>query len=188
MEHGANPNVVDKNTFAPLHLASHFGHLKVNFWYLYYLYFYFSSLFFLPLAIYLGCWRTFESWCSSWFGNSKCRYPISSCYIPKPYWNCFNSSWKVLIYLFIFFCNFHIQKKKNKKKNKHQNRYNVNVNALDKDLCTPLHYCCRKGYLSLASFLLTHSANPNAKNVYEDTPLHTLVFEFWRIFYFVLIH
>jgi len=51
-------------------------------------------------------------------------------------------------------------------------RFKAYVDSTDKDLFTPLHYCCRRGYLSLILFLLEKGANPTAKNVYEDTPLH----------------
>jgi len=58
-------------------------------------------------------------------------------------------------------------------------RYKAYVSSVDKDLFTPLHYCCRRGYLSMVLFLLGNGADPAAKNVYEDTPLHCACYNGW---------
>ena len=51
-------------------------------------------------------------------------------------------------------------------------RYKAYVDSADKDHFTPLHYSCRRGYLSLILFLLEKGADPTSRNVYEDTQLH----------------
>jgi ankyrin repeat protein len=49
----------------------------------------------------------------------------------------------------------------------------VDVNAQDKELNTPLHFCSRKGFKTIAAWLLAAGADPSVVNVYGDTPLHS---------------
>ncbi|KAH9169161.1 ankyrin repeat-containing domain protein [Lactarius sanguifluus] len=48
----------------------------------------------------------------------------------------------------------------------------VDVNALDEDHGTPLHYASSFGMLEVARLLIDHGAKANAENVRGETPLH----------------
>ncbi|KAH9012608.1 ankyrin repeat-containing domain protein, partial [Lactarius deliciosus] len=50
--------------------------------------------------------------------------------------------------------------------------YGVDVNALDKDHSTPLHFASSYGVLELARILLDHGAKADAENALGQTPLH----------------
>jgi len=48
----------------------------------------------------------------------------------------------------------------------------ANVNAVDSDNRTPLHYASRRGHLSCVELLLDRQANVNAANNASNSPLH----------------
>ncbi|XP_059146369.1 serine/threonine-protein kinase TNNI3K-like [Physella acuta] len=48
----------------------------------------------------------------------------------------------------------------------------ADVNVKDDEGHTPLHFCCKSGHLVTLHYLLDHQALPHEVNIYGDTPLH----------------
>ncbi|XP_060080735.1 serine/threonine-protein kinase TNNI3K-like [Ylistrum balloti] len=48
----------------------------------------------------------------------------------------------------------------------------ADVNVTDDEQHRPIHFCCKSGHLAVLYYLLENKAEPHARNIYGDTPLH----------------
>jgi ankyrin repeat protein len=48
----------------------------------------------------------------------------------------------------------------------------ANINEVDAENNTPLHWACVRGHIQMVNTLISHGANPNAANDFGDTPMH----------------